>query len=266
MFLYICQDLKSKIMLKKAILFILIVLGCSNSSQAQYEQFYKEFGIMAGPVFLKSDFGARGDFENFTKNSGFTVGGFYYLTFIENFPNIREKFKFRLEASYTSVNMKHYGKYVDNTSNSLFTRQLRAMEGKTTVGTFGVQVEFFPWRVDDYNRGGSPFTPYIAGGVQVNSYSSEVTSSLGKIGTPEATPAKYMSGAKTDQGVAGSLSASIGTRIKIADYHALIVEMRGQYYLSDWIDGLNPNNKVYKENKSNDWSTALTVGYVYYFN
>jgi len=253
-------------MLKKAILFILIVLGCSNSSNAQFEQFYKEIGIMAGPVFLKSDFGERGDVDNFTKNNGFTVGGFYYLTFIEDFESIRENFKMRLEASYTKVTLEHYGKYVDNSSNSLFTRQLRAMKGSTTIGTFGVQLEYFPLKVDDYNRGGSPLNPFVAGGVQVNAYSSEITSSLGRFGTAATTPVKYRNGYKNDEGFAASISLGAGARYKIGDYHALVAELRLQYYFSDWVDGLNPNNKVYTENKSNDWSTGLTVGYIYYIN
>lgn len=253
-------------MLKKAILFILIILGCSNSANAQYEQFYKEIGIMAGPVFLKSDFGERGDIDNFTKNNGFTVGGFYYMTFIEDFESIRENFKMRLEASYTSVELQHYGKYVDNPSNSLFTRQLRAMKGKTSMGTFGVQVEYFPNKVDDYNRGGSPFSPFLGAGVQLNAYTTEVSSELGRIGNLSTTPKKYMDGYKNDDGMAVSLSASAGTRFKIGDYHALVAEMRLQYYFSDWVDGLNPNNKVYTENKSNDWSAGILLGYIYYFN
>lgn len=253
-------------MLKKAILFILIVLGCTNSSNAQYEQFYKEIGIMGGPIFLKSDFGERGDIENFTKNNGFSIGGFYYLTFIEDFPNIRENFKLRLEASYTKAELKHYGKYVDNTSISLFTRQLRAMEGSTSIGTFGVQVEFYPFKVDDYNRGGSPFSPYLGAGVQVNAYTSEVTSTMGTFGTPSTTPVKYRDGYRNDDGVAASVSIGLGTRYKLGDYHALALEGRLQYFFSDWVDGLNPNNKVYKENKSNDWLTGITIGYIYYIN
>lgn len=253
-------------MLKKAILFILIILGCSNSSNAQYEQFYKEIGIMAGPVFLKSDFGERGDVTNFTKNNGFMVGGFYYMTFIENFESIRENFKMRLEASYTSVDLQHYGKYVDNPSNSLFTRQLRAMKGKTTMGTFGVQVEYFPNKVDDYNRGGSPFSPYLGGGVQLNAFTTDITSELGRIGTVSTTPKKYLDGYKNDNGFAASVSGSVGLRYKLGDYHAIIAEGRLTYYFSDWVDGLNPNKKVYTENKANDWSTGITFGYIYYIN
>jgi len=265
MFLYICRDLKSKKMLKKAILFILIALGCSNSSNAQFGSFYQEFGIMTGPVFFKSDFGERGNLENFVKNNGFSIGGFYYLTFIEDFDNIRENFKIRLEGSYMKSDLQHYGKYVDNNSQSLFTNQLRAMKGEVRMSTFGLQVEYYPWKVDDYNRG-SDFSAYLGGGVQFNAFDTEITSDLGPMGTALTTPEKYMDAYKNGGGTAFSVSGSVGGRYKLADYHALIAEFRLQYYFSDWVDGLNPDKKIYTENKSNDWSTGLNIGYVYYIN
>jgi hypothetical protein len=33
---------------------------------------------------------------------------------------------------------------------------------------------------------------------------------------------------------------------------------------SNWVDGLNPNPAIYKENKANDWLVWLNVGYIYY--
>ena len=253
-------------MLKKAILLILIILGCFSNSNAQYEQFYHEIGIMGGPTFLKSDFGERGDVENFTKNSGFSIGGFYYISAVENFHSLRENFKARIELSYSKSDLQHYGKYVDPELTSTFAKQLRAMKGKTTMVNAGFQVEFYPWKIDDYNRGGSNFSPYLSGGFQVSNYTSEVKSDLGKLGSPATTPRKYIGAYKNDDGIAFSLTAGFGTRYKIGDYHALIADFRAQYYFSDWIDGLNPNNKVYTENKSNDWSATINFGYVYYIN
>ena len=221
---------------------------------------------MAGPAFLKSDFGARNDFENFTANNGFTVGGFYYLTFVEDYESLQEHFKIRLEASYTKYELQHYGKYVDNTSYSLFTRQLRAMRGEVNMGTLGVQIEYFPFKVDDYARGLSIFSPYIGIGGQANSYSATVTSKLGTFGTASTTPTKYRTGAKNDDGIAASVAASAGTRIKLSEYHAIALDFRLQYFFSDWVDGVNPDPNIYTENKSNDWSTAVTVGYIYYIN
>lgn len=41
-------------------------------------------------------------------------------------------------------------------------------------------------------------------------------------------------------------------------------ETRFQMYNSDWIDGLNPNKDLYKENKYNDWQVWFNFGYIYY--
>jgi hypothetical protein len=43
-----------------------------------------------------------------------------------------------------------------------------------------------------------------------------------------------------------------------------MVDLRLQYYFSDWVDGLKPNPELYKENKANDWLVWLNVGYIYY--
>lgn len=249
-------------MLKKVIFLILIALGCAHGTSAQY---YQEFGVMGGPVFFKSDFGARNDFENFVKNDGFSIGAFYYLTFVEDYPNIRENFKIRLEGSYMKSELQHYGQYVDNKSNSLFTQQLRAMRGSVKMGTFGVQVEYYPFKVDDYNRG-SDWSPFVALGAQANSYTAEVYSELGELGTEATTPVKYMNAYRNGGDFVASVTASVGTRYKLGYYHALIAEVRLQYFFSDWVDGLNPDPNVYKENKANDYSGGLTLGYIYYIN
>ena len=46
-----------------------------------------------------------------------------------------------------------------------------------------------------------------------------------------------------------SVTGAIGTRYKLSDYHSLFAEVRAQYFFSDWVDGLNPNKDIYKENK-----------------
>lgn len=249
-------------MLKKIVLSLIIALGGLSSANAQY---YQEFGVMAGPMFFKSDYGARNDFGNFVKNNGFSVGGFYYLTFIEDYPNLRENWKLRLEAQYQKAELEHYGKWVENSSTSQFTNQLRAMHGSVSMGTFGAQVEFYPFKVDDYNRG-SDWSPFVAAGVQGNMYTSEVASDLGPLGNLATTPKKYMNAYRNEGGFVASASLGFGTRYKLGNYHALIAEYRLQYFFSDWVDGLNPDKNIYTENKANDYATGFTIGYIYYIN
>lgn len=252
-------------MLKKIILSFFFLFIVSVSSYSQYGRTYQEVGVMAGPVFFKSDYGARGDFENFIKNNGFSVGVFYYFSFIEDYNNLRENFKLRLDASYMKSDLEHFGKYVDPSKTGLFSDQLRAMKGSTSTLSAGLQMEYYPFKTDDYNRGTS-FSPYLSFGGQFGYYTSKVKSDLGAIGTPLTTPAKYSSGTRNENRPVASLTSSIGTRYKIDSYNSLILDCRLQYYTSDWVDGLNPDRRVYTENKTNDYSFTINFGYVYYFN
>lgn len=253
-----------KYIMSKSLLFSLITILCFLESRAQYGRFYKEIGIMAGPVLFQSDYGERGDFENLIKNSGFSVNGFYYLSFIHNKKTLKENFKLRLDVGFMKSELQHYGKYVDPKKSSLFADQLRGMRGTTQTASLGFQIEFYPWKPDDYGSG--YFTPYVSLGSQLNSYSSTASSTLGPLGSALTTPDKYMNGFRNDSGIAGSYSVGFGARYKLALYHALLIDFRYQQYFSDWVDGLNPDGKIYTENKSNDTMVSLSFGYVYYLN
>ncbi len=253
-------------MFKKAILFISIVtISISAYSQNGYGGSYTEVGVFTGPVFFKSDYGERGNFENFEKNNGFTIGASYYLSTINNFKGLEDNFKLRLELFYTKADFKHYGKYVDETSTSVFGNQLRGMYGSTSFSSVGFQVEYYPFKTDDYDRGSS-FSPYLSLGPHINYVSVTSKSTLGELGTYISTPQKYMGGFRNGAMTVASLTGTIGTRFKLSDYHSLFTELRAQYFFSDWVDGLNPNKAIYTENKSNDWCVGLNLGYIYYFN
>jgi len=246
----------------KKIIMLLVVLISYSSVKAQYGRTYQEFGIMAGPVFFQSDFGARGEIKNAINNVGISGGVFYYISLNNDRSGFADNFKIRLEASFMKVQLEHYGKYVEG--NSDFARKLRGMSSTVKAGNIGVQLEYYPFKTDDYSR--ATFSPYISAGTQLTSYSVKAYSKLGNIGTPLTVPVKYIDGFKSDSGLVASLTASLGFRVKLSEYHAIIIDGRLQYYFSDWIDGMNPKREVYTENKTNDYSATLNVGYVYYFN
>ena len=253
-------------MLKKTVISIfLLFISISSYSQNGYGGNYTEIGFMTGPVFFKSDSGERGSFENFEKNNGFSIGISYYVSTINNFRGLEDNFKLRLEASYTKADFKHYGKYVDPSNTSLFSSQLRGMYGSTSFSSLGFQLEYYPFKTDDYNRGAS-FSPYLSFGPHINYVSVTSGSTLGELGTSITTPQKYFGAYRNGGMTVASLTGAIGARYKLSDYHSLFAELRGQYFFSDWVDGLNPNKAVYTENKSNDWCVGLNLGYIYYFN
>jgi hypothetical protein len=256
-------------MLKRIFFITALLFSFCNTVNAQYNfrSLYHEIGIFAGPVFLKSDFGARDDFENFYKNNGYNVGVVYYISGDEDFNSLRDNFKLRLEASYMEADLKHYGKYVDGTS-SIDKEKLRAMSGNTSTMNAGFQVEFYPLKTDDYYRGGR-ISPYVSLGCLASLYNSEVKTSFGngKIGNPSNTLTKYLDGYRNDVNqFTASISGSVGTRYKLSDYHSLLAEVKLQYYFSDWVDGLNPNSKIYTENRTNDYLGSFNIGYIYYLD
>jgi hypothetical protein len=253
-------------MLKKN-LFIVILTFTITSIHAQYSSgLNSEIGLSVGIVNFKGDFGERNNFQNYIQNNGYIVTGFYYFTPETNYSSFIDYFKLRLEVSYMNCNLAHYGKSVDPSNNGIFANQLRQMVGNVQASTFGAQIEYYPLGQDEYTRE-QGFIPYLGLGGQLSNYSSKISSSLGPIGSPISTPIKYLNGGARakSSGIVPSISTSIGTRYKLTPFTSLVLDLRLQYYFSDWVDGMNPDKSLYTENKSNDWLTSFNVGYIYYF-
>ena len=160
--------------------------------------------------------------------------------------------------------LEHVGRWVDASNNGTFATQLRGMKGSTQTLGVGLQLEYFPFQTDDYLFRGNGFSPFISVGGQFSNYTSTATSTLGPLGLASTTPVKYMNAYKNESKAVGSVSAGFGTRYKLGNSDALLMDVRFQYFFSDWVDGLNPNSRVYTENQSNDWMTVISFGYVYY--
>ena len=78
------------------------------------------------------------------------------------------------------------------------------------------------------------------------------------------TPIKYYNGTTNNGGTVWSIVSSVGTRYKLTILSDLMLDLRLQYYFSNWVDGLNPDPTIYKENRANDWNVWLNFGYIYY--
>lgn len=110
-------------------------------------------------------------------------------------------------------------------------------------------------------------------GPQVSYYTATATSELGELGNITTTPAKYLipsdghpHGYSNESKVVFSGALNIGTRYKLNKMSDLVFDIRAQYFSSDWVDGLNPNEDLFKENKNNDWLTFIGLGYIFYFD
>ncbi|MCH9661331.1 MAG: hypothetical protein K0U54_10520, partial [Bacteroidetes bacterium] len=90
------------------------------------------------------------------------------------------------------------------------------------------------------------------------------------------TPDKYYNAFQQEGDSTWSIVMSTGIRYKLSPLSDLMLDARWQYYFSNWVDGLNPqeefnelvlgegNGVPVPENKANDWIFWLNIGYIYY--
>ena len=258
-------------MIKKFKYALILLIGVNFSIKAQFG-FSHEIGAFVGGVALQSDFGLRNNFETNAGNTGFGVGLVHYMNFAyraecncytpETYFN--DHFKVRSELSYNSTQLQHFGKWVDK--NSLAGNQLKAMRGEAKVTDIGMQLEFYPLSIREFTATDGAWAPFLGLGAHYTFFQNGTYSELGPMDTPISTPVKYY-GAWSDEGGSNwSVVSSVGTRYKLTELSDLFVELRWQYYFSDWVDGLNPDPKIYTENKANDWNLWFHVGYIYYLD
>lgn len=261
-------------MLKPIVLTLFALFGISSTT-ANAQSIAQEVGIIFGPVSFQSDYGQRHNFETNVGNTGFGVGIVHFINFSAN--NNREHFfsehfKVRSELSFNKTDLKHFGEAVDRNPPKVTTEQLKAMTGSSTVLNLGTQLEFSPFmKIHDFENTVGSFSPYVSLGLQVSYYSTKSESSLGTLGTTQATYPKYLTpsdgrafGFSTENGVVLSIVTGVGVHYKLAEMSDLMFDIRYQGFNSDWVDGLNPNKDRYKENKSNDSQVWFNVGYIYY--
>ncbi|MEO8533977.1 MAG: glutamate dehydrogenase [Flavobacterium sp.] len=262
-------------MLKPIVLTLFALFGFSTAVKAQ--SIAQEVGIIFGPVSFQSDYGQRHNFETNVGNTGFEVGIVHFLNFSANSRResfLSEHFKVRSELSFSKTELKHFGEAVDRNPPKISTEQLKAMTGSSTTFNLGTQLEFSPFmKIHDFENTVGSFSPYVSLGLQVSYYSTKASSSLGPLGNSFTTYPKYLTpsdgrqfGFSTENGVVLSLVTGVGVHYKLAKMSDLMFDIRYQGFSSDWVDGLNPNKDIYKENKSNDSQVWFNVGYIYYLD
>ena len=247
----------------------------SNEVKAQFG-YSSEIGFFVGSVGFQSDYGES---KNLSAdiNSGFGFGLVHFINFamddrgyFNNISYFSDRIKLRTELSYSKSNFQYSGRWIEG-KPSLGKQQLQAMSGNSAVTNIGMQLEFFPWSIRDFTENIGSFAPFITLGAQYSFYNTKVQSTMGPLGTPLTTFPKYLTatddrpyGFSSESSSVFSAVTSLGTRYKLTPLSDLMVDLRVQYYFSDWVDGLKPNPNLYKENKANDWLVWFNVGYIYY--
>lgn len=258
---------------KYIIAICLLLCGYTNKAVAQFG-FSHEIGVIAGPVALQSDYGERHDFKTNMGNTGYGIGIIHYMNFSyradcncyapETYFN--DHFKLRSELSYNKTELQHFGEWVKDSRTNLFANQLRGMRGEASITDIGMQLEYFPLSIRDFTATIGSWAPFVSLGAHFSFYDPKAYSTLGELDTPLTTPVKYLGATTNEGGTVWSIVSSVGTRYKLTELSDLMVDLRLQYYFSDWVDGLRPDPEVYKENKANDWNVWLNFGYIYYLN
>jgi outer membrane protein W len=260
-------------MIKHKLLACIFLFGCIIPAFPQ-SGIVHEVGVITGRIEFRSDYGQRDNTQTNLNNMGFGIAIVDYLNFSYNDNSrsyFKEHFKVRSELSYSKTNLKHYGDWV--TGTSIGAKQLEAMRGSTQLINLGFQLEYYFRDIHDYENTIGSFAPYISLGGQVGYYTATATSTLGALGNIATTYPKYLipsdgrpHGYSNESKAVTSEVLNIGTRYKLNRMSDLVLDLRVQYFNSDWVDGLNPNKEIYTENKYNDWLTFIGVGYIYYLD
>lgn len=258
-------------MFKQIALTLFTIFGVTTITNAQLAH---EVGVIFGPVAFQSDYGQRHDNSTNLGNTGFGIGVVHFLNFSSAANGnyfFNEHFKLRSEISFSKADFQHFGRWVEG-KPSATKEKLKAMNGKTSLLNIGTQLNFSPFTTThDFENNIGSLSPYISLGVMASYYNTEANSSLGPLGIASTTPDKYLIpsdghqyGFATESGLTISALLGAGVHYKLNEMNDLIFEIRYQAFNSDWIDGLNPNKDLYKENKSKDSQVWFNLGYSHY--
>jgi len=252
----------------------LVLLLAMQLSYAQLG-FSHEIGVIAGPVAYQSDFGVRYDFETNSGNTGIGIGIIHYINFAykadcncySTDTYFNDHFKLRSEIAWNKTTLNHFGKWVDPKRTSDNADRLRAHSGEAENWDIGMQLEYFPRSIRAFSARVYAFAPFVSLGTHFVTYNPSVTTNYkGDTNINDASNfySHWEAGSiSNESGSTWSIVSSIGTRYKLTILSDLMLDLRWQYFMSNWTDGLNHQ---LPSNRANDWLVWLNFGYIYYLD
>jgi hypothetical protein len=253
-----------------------IILFLFTGIHSSFSQlgFSHEIGIISGPIAFQSDFGVREDFETNSGNTGFGVGIVHYINFsyradcncYTTDTYFNDHFKLRSEISWNKTKLNHFGRWVDPDRTSINADKLRAHSGEANNFDIGMQLEFFPLSIRSFQAFGYSFAPFVSLGAHYTSFNPKAETSYGdgNIANSNNFYSFWDPGSiDPSSGSTFSIVSSIGVRYKVTVLSDLMLDLRWQYFNSNWVDGLNHQ---LPSNKANDWLVWLNFGYIYYLD
>jgi hypothetical protein len=261
----------------KQLTFILFFIIGTHAAFSQLG-FSHEIGVIAGPVAMQSDFGVRNSFETNAGNTGIGIGIVHYINFAyradcncySTDTYFNDHFKLRSEISWNKTKLDHFGEWADNPGPGY--DQLRTHHGEANNFDIGMQIEYFPLSIRSFQGFAYKFAPFISLGAHYTSYNPKVSTDEpgGNILDPNNFFGPWVNGQSSVSDVISDASgstwstvASVGVRYKLTVVSDLMLDLRTQYFYSNWVDGLN---HTLNSNKANDWLLWLNFGYIYYLD
>ena len=234
--------------------------------------FSHEIGVIVGPVEFRSDFGVRNSEETNLGNSGYGIGLIHYINFAyradcncySTDTYFNDHFKLRSEISYNSTKLDHFGQW--QAANNEDAKRLRNHTGEANNFDIGMQLEYFPLSIRSFQAFSYRIAPFVSLGAHYTSYNPKAYTTYGDQNILNSNNfwSKWDPGSiDPASGSSWSVVTSIGARYKLTPLSDLMLDLRWQYYFSDWIDGLNHQ---LDSNKFNDWLVWLNFGYIYYLD
>ena len=272
----------------KCLAFFLCLFAIYQTAFSQLG-FSHEIGVIAGPVEFRSDFGSRNEEATNLGNTGIGIGIVHYISFAYSADcncyttdtYFNDHFKLRSEISWNKTKLDHHGFWVQPDKVSDNADKLRAHSGVAENFDIGMQLEYFPLSIRSFQAFAYRVAPFASLGIHYTSYSPEAKTTYANP-NPDAfgdvfdqsniysfwfdnyTPGVDPYPINVDGGSTWSAVASIGARYKLDKLSDLMIDLRWQYYFSDWIDGLDHNWRNY--DRKNDWLVWLNFGYIYYLD
>jgi len=233
-------------------------------ANAQYTRF-DSYSIYGGYAFLKTDFGARNDWDTNLNNTGIEVGGKIYYNlfpFYWRWGGVTH-LRFNFEFMFATGKLEHIGRWTKKETPE--TLKLKAMYAEPIVAGLGISLEYSLRDIEYYNftrlYGIYKFnaTPGIS--LMAVYYDPNVYSTLGDITDPVEQQQilfhRFIGKVYPDPGITLAAVFKLTFTYQFTDNTHIFLENRATWFLDDKIDGLDVNDDA---DKYTDWIYTPALG------
>jgi hypothetical protein len=254
--------------MKRAGLFIVLWL-MGFSTWAQYRT-VDSYSFFTGYSFMKSDFGARNDWNTNINNTGVELGGKIFLNLFPFHWQWQGMYHFRtnviFDISYGRVD--HIGKWTEGKTGPI-ANKLRNMYAKPfTVGVgFGMEYSLQDLQYFNFTRLYGIYRFNVSIGVDLMGfyYTPNIASNLGDITDPveqfNILHPRFVGKIYPQSGFTFGTTFKLSFHYQINESYHIYLENRATWFASDKIDGLDVNDEP---DKFNDWLFTPAFGIIYF--